>query len=118
MTIFNILAMVDLFRRTLRNRGDRPIEGGECRLDYIDLGMVITTTRGPTRHWRMTYADAFYGLAWVFLFMNDLRPEWHPPFWGFWENTYDVIRKNVQPWRQIGQITIAFHEANPRYGVV
>ena len=114
MLIFNWLALADFYRLTLRNRGNGPIETGAWRQDFRNLRMTMTTSRGPTRHWHMTYADAWYGLGYIFIFMNDIRPDWRPTFSGFWENVYSVVRKDVQPWRQIGEIQIELLEGDER----
>lgn len=106
MLIFNWLVLADFYRLTLRNRGNGPIEHGVWSQDFRNLKIEIRTTRGPTRHWRMTYADAWYGLSWMLVFMNDIWSYRIPDWGGLWENIYRVVRKDVQPWRQIGEIQV------------
>ncbi|KAI4117375.1 MAG: hypothetical protein LQ338_007564 [Usnochroma carphineum] len=104
--LFNALALIDFYRRTLRHGGNGATPCGKWQQDFRDLRIAITPAPS-SGGFRMTCADAWFGLSLISTFMNELDPERGPPFMGFWEYTYYVLRISVSPYHEMGQISVA-----------
>ncbi|KAL9598091.1 MAG: hypothetical protein Q9219_004722 [cf. Caloplaca sp. 3 TL-2023] len=103
--------MSDFYRQTLHHRGNGPISGGIWHQQWQNLQLDITQV-SSSGQWRLTYADAFFGLAWMLVSMNNIKLDRFSEYTGFWENTYHVLRKTVYPYHHIGDIDVEMIDAD------
>ena len=102
ITMFIFLVMLDFYRLAARESGDAPLPHELWEQEF--MGLKIGVHPITDRH--MLYSDAFFGAAWIWIWMTDLLPSGHSPNSGYFERLYIISRTGMQPQRELGYIQV------------